>query len=340
MLAERLREAVGKSNAVGAVAGMLHKGERTFASTGIADAATQTPMTDTTAVRIASIGKPMVATAVYLAFRSEPEALDAPIVEHLPELRDRWRLPPEVTLRRVLSHTAGLRDPEAGALKAYGDGDDALMNSVRDECTKSPAWRPGTAWAYCNAGFRFAGAVLARKHGGTFEDALQDLVLTPAGMTATGFATPDDASCGHLKGKPQSRDYLRVRRPGGGLWSTAQDVLSFAEFVLADREYLDEVRHVVARSAFGHRYGLGWFLGPGSDVIFHFGDVGGFQGLLAVAPDHATASVVVGNDEHGGDISRAVAFGEITRHTALRRPRPSPMRLADEVARLGLAKLR
>jgi hypothetical protein len=68
-----------------------------------------------------------------------------------------------------------------------------------------------------------------------------------------------------------------------------------------------------------------------ADVIFHFGDVGGFQGLLAVAPDHGTAAMTVGNDEHGGALSRLVAFGEITRHTGLRRPRPGAMRLVNGV---------
>jgi D-alanyl-D-alanine carboxypeptidase len=345
MLAERLNEAVRRTYAVGAVAATIHKGAREFAAAGVADAGTGAVMTEATPLRIASITKPIVTTAVYLALRGEPGALDAPLVEHLPELRSVWRLPPEVTLRRVLSHTAGLRDTDAATLRAYGDGDDALMMSIAKECTYTPAWRPGTAWRYCNAGFRFAGAVLARKHGGTFEDALRDLVLAPAGMTATGFATPDGAACGHAKGRPQPTGYVRARRPGGGLWSTAADVLSFAEFGLADQTYLDDVRRVQARSAFGHRYGLGWFLGPHSDgphsdVIFHFGDVAGFRCLLAIAPDQATASFVLGNDEHGGVISRDVAFGEITRLTGRPRPHRGPARLAAEYARLGLAKLR
>lgn len=296
-------------------------------------------MTATTPVRIASIGKPMVTTAVYLAFRTEPDALDAPLVEHLPELRSVWRLPPAVTLRRVLSHTAGLRDADPQTLKSYGDADDAVMQAVSVECTQTTAWPPGTAWAYCNAGFRFAGAVLARKYDTTFEQAMQDVLLGPAGMTETGYATPLDPASGHAKGQRLPSDYVRARRPGGGLWSTAADVLSFAEFVLADRQYLDEVRRTQAKAAFGHRYGLGWFLGPQADVIFHFGDVGGFQGLLAVAPDHATAAVVVGNDERGGSISRDVVFGEITRHTGVRRPHRSPGRMAAEVARVRLARL-
>lgn len=340
MLAERLNEAVRKSHAVGAIAGTLHKGSREYAAVGQADASTGAEMTATTPVRIASISKPMLATAIYLAFRAEPDALDAPLVEHLPEFRGVWRLPPEVTLRRVLSHTAGLRDADAQTLQAYGDSDDALMRSISVECTQTTAWAPGAAWAYCNAGFRFAGAVLARKNGTTFEDAMRDVLLAPAGMTATGYATPPDAACGHAKGRALPSDYVRARRPGGGLWSTAADVLSFAEFVLQDPVYWDEVRPVLAKAAFGHRYGFGWFLGPQADVIFHFGDVGGFQGLLAVAPDHATAAVAVGNDEHGGSISRDVAFDEITRRTGLRRPHRGPGRMAAEMARLGLARLR
>lgn len=89
----------------------------------------------------------------------------------------------------------------------------------------------------------------------------------------------------------------------------------------------------------GHRYGLGWFLNGRADLIFHFGDVGGFQGLLAVAPDHGTAAVVVGNDEHGGALPRDVAFREIANRTGLQRPRPAPKRLAYAAIRRVTARV-
>src|SRR5262245_12194833 len=337
MLAERLSEAVRKYHAVGAVAGTLHKGSREYAATG--SAAPDRPMTDQTRVRIASITKPMVSMAVYQAFRTELDALDAPVNEHFPELRPDWRLDDGVTLRRLLSHTGGLRDTDSAVLNALGDSDDALLEAIRIETGLPNVWRPGRAWAYCNPGFRLAGAVLARKHGTTFETAMRELILDPAGMAASTFDPPDVAAVGHHRGAPVDHEYGRARRPGGGLWSTADDLLSFAQYALANTAYLNRARQEIAPSAFGHKYGLGWFLNSRADVIFHFGDVGGFQGLLVLAPDHGPASALVGNDEHGGKVSRLVAFGEITRHTGLQRPRPSPKRLAGGVIRRGWAKV-
>lgn len=337
MLADRLNEAVRKFHAVGAVAGTLHKGERAYAAAGTASPGR--PMTPQTPVRIASITKPMMALAVYTAFRGEPDALDAPLREHLPELGKQWRLGDGVTLRRCLSHTAGLRTADAATLAGFGDGDDALDRAVRFECALPTAWRPGRGWAYSNVGFRFAGAVLARRAGTTFEAALRDLLLTPAGMADTGFDTPDGYAAGHRKGVPQPDGYARARRPGGGLWSTPKDVLSFAEYAQRDTAFMAAARTEHSPAAMGHRYGLGFFLDRRGDILFHFGDVGGYQGLLAIAPDHATASVAVGNDEHGGALSREVVFGEITDRTGLRRPRPAPQRLAYAVARQAAARV-
>jgi D-alanyl-D-alanine carboxypeptidase len=331
MLADRLNDAVHNAHAVGAVAGALHNGSREYAAAGTAFPGHE--MTPATPVRIASITKPMMAMAVFTAFRTELDALDAPLSEHLPDLKPQWRRGGDVTLRRCLSHTAGLRSADDATLAGFGDGDDALDLAVRYESGLPTAWRPGRAWAYCNTGFRFAGAVLARKQGTTFEQAITDLLLGPACMGDTAFDKPADGAAGHRKGVPQPDGYSRSRRPGGGLWSTAKDVLSFAEYAMKDEEFLREARKEISPAAMGHRYGLGWFLNGRADVIFHFGDVGGFQGLLAVAPDHETAAVVVGNDEHGGPLSRAVGFGEIATRTGLRRPRPAPKRLAYEVFR-------
>lgn len=335
MLAARLSDAVRAAKAVGAVAATVHKGSREYAAAG--SAAPGVPMPEQAVVRIASITKPMVAMAVYQAFRDDLGALDIPVVEHLPQLRPQWRLHDGVTLRRVLSHTSGMRDADSPTLAAYGDGDDALLLGVQHEVGLGNAWRPGTAWAYCNSGFRLAGAVLAERNGTTFEQALTDLVLTPAGMAYSGFDTPKEAATGHTKGEPQPDSYVRARRPGGGLWSTTGDVLSFAEYAMTHPAFLTEARKVNARSAFGHRYGLGCFLN--GDLMFHFGNVGTFQGLLVMAPDQGIAAVAVGNDEHGGKIARRIAFGEVARLMGRKPIRANPVRLADEVLRRRLAKL-
>ena len=334
-LAERLAEAVRKAHAVGAVAATLHKGSRAYAAAG--SAAPDRPMTAETPVRLASITKPMLAMAVFRAFQADPRSLDTPVREFFPELEPTWHN--DVTLRRVLSHTGGLRSADEATLNALGEGDDALTEAIRLESRLAYAWRPGAAWAYCNPGFRLAGAVLARHHGTTFEQAMQDLLLDPAGMRDSGFDRPTGAAAGHRKGVPQPDSYGRSRRPGGGLWSTVGDVLSFAEYAMSDAAFIKLACTELSPAAMGHRYGFGWFLNARADLMFHFGDVGGFRGLLVVAPDHQAAAVVVGNDEHGGALSREVAFREIANRTGLQRPRPAPKRLAYAAVRQMTAKV-
>jgi hypothetical protein len=108
---------------------------------------------------------------------------------------------------------------------------------------------------------------------------------------------------------------------------------------MADSAFLKAVRQEHASAAMGHRYGLAFFLNSRDDVIFHFGDVGRFQGLLGIAPDHGTAAVAVGNDDHGAVVSRKVVFGEITSKTGLQRPRQAPKRVALAAVRLTAARV-
>src|SRR3954471_23500782 len=111
MLAERLSQAVRRAKAVGAVAGTVHKGSTEYAAAG--SAAPGRPMAVDTRVRIASISKPILAMAVYTAFRTEADGLDTPVREYFPDLRDTWRLDDTLTLRHLLSHTGGLRETDA-----------------------------------------------------------------------------------------------------------------------------------------------------------------------------------------------------------------------------------
>jgi len=95
----------------GAAVGLIHNGEVAWTrSYGLADKENDVPVTLDTAFQVASISKPVAAWGVMRLAEQGRTDLDTPVERYL----TRWHLPPSdlnhaaVTIRRLLSHTAGL----------------------------------------------------------------------------------------------------------------------------------------------------------------------------------------------------------------------------------------
>ena len=338
-LASRLAQAVRRHRVAGAVVGVSDRGDRAVAAAGLADLDTRRELTPDTVLRAASLTKTMVATAVVLATRDDAGALDRPILEWLPAARRSWRASPRLTLRHVLSHTSGLPRPDPAVLREVGEGDDALGAAVAMVGALGQAFRPGSAWQYCNPGYWLAGAVLAAIRGRPFEDALREVLFDPAGMGRTGFVLPADSARGHRAGSVVVAAYERPRRPSGGVCTTAADVLAFAEFLLADPDLLTRLGTPVAWSLFGVKYGLG--LNAAGGMLFHEGDLDGYKARLVLAPAQRYAAVVLANDAGAGPVIDEVLGAELRRATGAGLPWRRPSRVpvtAYAMARLGLAR--
>src|SRR5437588_249642 len=96
-----------------------------------------------------------------------------------------------------------------------------------------------------------------------------------------------------------------ARRPSGGLWSTAADLLRFAVHHLKEPGVLHEPR----AAALGAQYALGWWvraLEDGRTVLEHEGSVAGYQSLLLLVPEEATALAVLTNSWRGSGLIRRV----------------------------------
>ena len=271
-LEEAVREARERTGVPGVAAGLRRDGETTFAAEGVLALGDAEPVLDDTPFRIASITKPFTAT---LAGEC---------------------LPLDEGLCRLLSHSAGLRCESRAPLPSAADG----------------------LFSYSNAGYWAAGAACAEACGAPFEEAMQARVLDPLGLTATGFEEPLRPARGHVQeGESGHRavtedGYPVARRPSGGLWSTAGDLLRFATHHLAEPGPLHEPRV----EALGARYALGWWvrtLENGSTALDHEGSIAGYQSLLLLVPEEALALAVLTNSWRGsGLIRRIVESLELT----------------------------
>ena len=174
-------------------------------------------------------------------------------------------------------------------------------------------------WSYSNAGFVLAGDACAAAAGVSFSDAVRDRLLGPLGLEHTNFEEPPGAAPGHVQeGETGQRlsppvVYAERRRPAGGLWSTAGDLLRFAAHHLGGPGPLSEAQreavHTPRAEALGGRYCLGCWnreLAGRRRALDHEGSVGGYQSLLLLVPEEQSALAVLTNSWRGSGLIRRV----------------------------------
>lgn len=194
--------------------------------------------------RVASVSKVVTATALMILQQRGQLRLDDPVSKHLdlPVFAD--AVP--VTLAQLLSHQAGFED---GYLGHFFAADAASDHELEDYLTRYAPARvrpPGQLNSYCNYCTAVLGAVVAKVSGRPFEDAIEELVLGPAGMRRSTFrehpGVAREGSMPELLVPLRAQGYRhngteqvangnlwthRGMAPAGGLQSTAEDMARF-----------------------------------------------------------------------------------------------------------------
>ena len=181
----------------GGVAGVVYGDELAWsAGAGFADQAARKASDPAMLYAIASITKTFTGTAIMQLRDAGRLDLDDPAVAWLPELRQAASPfgPIEtVTLRRMLSHESGLPAEPPGtdwAIPAYqGDPEQTLRQAGEIAVTLAP----NAEHKYSDLAYQLLGAVVTRASGVPYPHYVQEAILQPLGMTATGFAPP---ACG------------------------------------------------------------------------------------------------------------------------------------------------
>ncbi len=149
------------------------------------------PVTAATLFHMASVTKPFVATAVIQLVEQGKIKLDQPITTYLPYFRIKDRRATGMTVRQVLTHTAGLSDVTDYHWGSPESDDDALERWVRTLADSSLIGAPGEQRQYSNIGFEVLADLIAKVSGVPFEDYIQRQILTPLGMRKSTLLMTD-----------------------------------------------------------------------------------------------------------------------------------------------------
>ncbi len=155
-------------------------------TTGYTDVANHTPVTTQSEFRIASMTKSFTAMAI-LKLRDEGKLkLDDPAEKYVPEMKNIHYLTtdaPKVTIRNLLTHTAGYPEDNPWGDRQLADSDDELLALYRKGVSFST--NPGTGYEYSNLGFATLGYIIKKVSGKTYEQYITENILQPLGMMHT-----------------------------------------------------------------------------------------------------------------------------------------------------------
>ncbi|OLF16233.1 serine hydrolase domain-containing protein [Actinophytocola xanthii] len=308
LLAACLEELVTRYGVPGAQFAVLHGDTEWHWTHGVARTGTRTAMTVDAPVPVGSITKVVTAAAAMVLVDDGDLDLDEPLAEPVAELRE---LPPRlgerITLRHVLSHTAGLPcDPvEARAATPRGH--------VLDSCRGArPLSDPGTLFSYSNIGYLLAGHAVTTITGMSWWDAVQALVLGPLEVPArfvAGGRVPDDLVSGHsMRRRPVLQSLRPAEAAVGALGASARDLVALGRGLL--RENREMRTPVPGADPFGLADGWGLGLATyGSDgaTVGHDGNGDGTSCHLRMNPATGTVVALTTNSSTGFALWRDLA---------------------------------
>ncbi len=288
---------------------------------GQANVELQVPVTPETIFQSGSVGKQFTATGVMMLVEEGKVGLDDPLTKYFPEALATWK---EVTVRELLSHTAGFGD--------YPDKFDFHKDRTEDEELKLVesiplAFSPGTKWDYSNLGYLTLGVLIHRVTGEFYGDFLQQRIFQPLGMQTTRIISESDIvlnrAAGYrlVNGKLMNQEWVAP-----SINTTADGSLYFSILDLAKWDAALYTEKLLKRSSLEQMwtpaklkngqpnkegYGFGWFIEErhGHRVLSHDGAWQGFQTTIARYVDDALTVVILTNlaDAEPGKIAEHVA---------------------------------
>ena len=282
----QMQEFVKAGGIAGAVTLVTRDNFEHISVTGLADIATQRPMTRDTIFRVASMTKLVTATALMQLVVAGKLQLDDPVSKYIPAFRGallKDGTPAgDILIRAMLTHTAGLANSSGLS------GERTLEQEVDGLASQPLQFPQGTKWQY-SSGLTVAGRLIELVSGQRFEDYVRERIFEPLKMPDTTFRlTKEQASRlattykpGKVPGQLQPVEIsdptaYRMPNPSGGLYSTADDMAKFYRAMLralrgeetelpqlqtiAQQMLTPQTGELVTGFTPGNAWGLGWCL--------------------------------------------------------------------------------
>ena len=293
---------------------------------GMADLENAVSAKATTVYRTASIAKPLTATAILQLAEKGKVDLDAPIQKYCASFPEKPWL---ITARLLLGHLSGIRHYQKRGESSGTEHYFTIEESMKIFKDDPLLHEPGAKYTYTTYGYSVLGCAIEGASGIRYDEYMQQNVFRPAGMEHTGidehfFIIPnrargymklDEATYSQLPNAIKTRVKVgqvlnaqlhdtSMKVPGGGLASTAVDLVAFGMAVFKGRLIKEATLEKMwtAQKTKDNKetgYGLGWGIGAveGLKLISHSGGQAGTSTLLYILPEKGIVLAAMSNLE-------------------------------------------
>ncbi|WP_263843827.1 serine hydrolase domain-containing protein [Roseobacter sinensis] len=275
------------------------------------------PVADTAPWHIGSISKSFTATMVMRLVERGELQLDTPVGQYLAS--DAGGMHPDwsgVTLRQLLSHTAGLpaNAPRKIIRDTYTLPPEVGRHRVLSTMWGAPLAGTSGEYVYSNLGYVLAGHVLETVTGEPWETLVQSEIGQPLGLSSLGFGAPTqaDAARGHksllglrrpVEPDGPASDNPAWMGPAGTLHLSLADLVAWGQLHLeacaGERaDYLSVTSCQAMQTPVSSEYGLGWVVqrsGAGQPMIWHNGSNTMWYAILILSPEDELVVAVATN---------------------------------------------
>jgi CubicO group peptidase (beta-lactamase class C family) len=293
---------------------------------GVIETGSSAPVTPKTLFQAGSISKPVAATGALYLVEHGKLALD----ENVNEKLKTWKVPDneftkneKVTLRRLMSHTAGLtihgfpgydvNETVPTLVQIFNGEKPANTKPVRVDIL------PGTKEVYSGGGVTIEQQLMIDVTGKAFPAVMRELVLDKIGMADSSYEQPlpaaraaVTASGTYADGKVvHGRWHIYPEMAAAGLWTTPTDLSKFAIEIALSKH--GKANHVLSEKMTNEMLtpvleaaGLGLFMDKENPGQFgHNGADEGFQALLTMNAESGKGVAIMANSDNG------IAVGEV-----------------------------
>jgi len=324
----------------GMVYGVVKDGKLAYVKgIGVQDIEARRPVTADSLFRIASMTKAFTALSI-LKLRDDGKLrLDDLAEQYVPEMRG-WTYPttdsPRIRVRDLLQHVGGFVTDDP-----WGDRQQILP---QDEFTKMiaagvPFSRvPQSQHEYSNFGYALLGRIVANASGMKYTDYVRKTILTPLGMTASGYEATKAPKARYAIGYRWENERWTAEpemidgafNSMGGLQVSANDYAKWIAFLLSAWPARDDadngpvkratIREIAQGSNFtsivnrngasgveacklSSAYGMGWRVAQDCDLgltLAHGGGYPGYGSHVMLMPDHGVGVFALANRTYAG----------------------------------------
>jgi len=299
---------VNKENIAGATISVVKDGLVTFQKGyGYADIEKEVKVDGkNTIFRVASISKLFVWVAIMKLYEERKLDLDDEITQYLPDLEIPNNYPQKITIKQLMSHSAGFEDEMIHLFAKTLDNNSSLGDILKRQMP-SQIRRPGLHSSYSNHGTGMAAHIVENITQMSFMEYIEQEVLEPLNMTQSTFQQPLPPHLEQLYAKGYKKEGPLVEQafeyvplyPVGGASISGGDMIKFMQMLLnhgrlGETILLDSTTsQIMTTPSHQHhplvnpmRHGLMDFSQNGILIYGHGGDLFYHHSILALFPEH------------------------------------------------------